>query len=430
MTKKSRYLILAACIVFFMLAAPAILLYVRGMAYDKITGSFYKTGILAVKSEPKDIQIKLDGELYRKGAGTLRFIKPKEYVVSLEKNGFQTWSKRLPVESAKVTWANPAGQNIILFFDKPQMQIVSEDASRFLMRAGRIFFTTPKELFATTLAKPEEKTAYPLKAPVQQITAIPGGDLLALKTQSTSTPWQIFDAGQNVFTATGQGLDKDAEIKFQDSGKLYILEENKLIGVSLANNKKTALLENIENILYEGGYFYYLRIENNSLSFYTSASLEQPGILLAQKLPVAKNTRIILNSQKQAFVLLDQTLYRIADQPVLLAENVKNLELSPNKDTLALTTSSELLAVYPGSSKTELVSRSLHQTTHGLILPAFGYGFLAKENKVIAEELDLRDRQNEFILYSGEGPLDFSLSEDAKQLVVLDNLKLKILTIR
>lgn len=430
MTKKSRYLILAACVVFFMLAAPAILLYVRGMAYDKVTGSFYKTGILAVKSEPKDIQVKLDGELYKKGAGTLRFIKPKEYVVSLEKTGFQTWSKRLPVESAKVTWVNPAGQNIFLFFDKPQMQIISEEANRFLMRAGKIFFTTSKELFATSLTEPETKTAYPLKAPVQEITAIPGGELLALKTQSTSTPWQIFDAAQNVFTSTGQNLNKDAEIKFQDGGKLYILEENKLMGVSLANNKKTALLENVKNILYEGGYFYYLRIENNSLSFYTSASLEQPGMLLAQKLPLAKDAQIILNSQKQAFVLLDQSLYQIADQPVLLAENVKNLELNPNKDTLALTTSSEFLAVYSGSSKPELVSRSLHQTTHGLILPAFGYGFLAKENKVIAEELDLRDRQNEFILYSGEGPLDFSLSEDAKQLVVLDNLKLKILTIR
>ena len=288
MTKKSRYLILSACIVFFMLAAPAILLYVRGMAYDTITGAFYKTGILAVKSEPKDVQIKLDGKLSKNGAGTLRFIKPKEYVVSLEKPGFQTWSKRLPVEAAKVTWANPAGQNIFLFFDKPQAQTLSEEAGLFAVRGEALFFTTPKQLVGTSLAKPESKSSNPLNAPAERLFFIPGSKLLAIKTQNSSAPWQIFNPDKGAFISLDHALSSDAEIKFSDGDLLYVLTKNELVAINLANNKDNPPVKNIKDIIYEGGYFYFLKEENGSLSFYTSPSLEQPGILLAEKLPLAK----------------------------------------------------------------------------------------------------------------------------------------------
>ena len=123
-------------------------------------------------------------------------------------------------------------------------------------------------------------------------------------------------------------------------------------------------------------------------------------------------------------------MYQIGSQPSLLAENVKNLKLNQNKDSLAITTGSEFLAVYSGNNRTELISRSLYPTTDGVVLPDLGYGFLVKDNQVIAKELDVRDRQNEFLLYSGQGPTNFFVSEDAKKLVVLDNLKLKVLSIR
>ena len=430
MTKKSRYLILSACIVFFMLAAPAILMYVRGMAYDTVTGAFYKTGILAVKSEPKDVQIKLDGKLSKNGAGTLRFIKPKEYVVSLEKPGFQTWSKRLPVEAARVTWANPAGQNIFLFFDKPQAQTLSEEAGLFAVRGETLFFTTPKQLVSASLTKLENKSSYPLSAPAERLFFIPGSGLLAIKTQNSSAPWQIFNPEKGAFLSLDHALGSDAELKFSDGDLLYVLTKNELTAINLAGNKDNPPVENIKDIIYEGGYFYFLKEENGSLSFYTSPSLEQAGMLLAQKLPLAKKTQIILNSQKQAFVLLDQSLYQIGSQPSLLAENVKNLKLNQNKDSLAITTGSEFLAIYSGNNKTELVSRSLYPTTDGVVLPDLVYGFVVKDNQVIAEELDIRDRQNEFLLYPGQGPTRFFISEDAKKLVVLDNLKLKVLSVR
>ncbi|MCL5008924.1 MAG: PEGA domain-containing protein [Patescibacteria group bacterium] len=430
MTKKSRYLILAACIVFFILAAPAVLLYVRGIAYDPATGGFYNTGILAVKCDPKDIMIKLDGKLYQTGAGTLRFLKPKEYEVSLEKPGYLTWSKRLSVDEGRVTWANPAGQNIILFFDQAKQQMLSEAATAFLETDGEIFYTTPQELVTTSLSAPDQTASYPLPAPAADLSMVPGGQILAVKTQATSTPWLLFDSSQNIFLPASQALDASDKLKYQDNSTLYVIKPAGLFAVNLKTGKSAPVLAGAKDLLYEGGYYYYLVGTSSGLSLYSTPALDQPGTLLTAGLPMADATRIIINAQKQAYILLDHSLYLIASQPTLVAEGIKSLRLNPDKDTLALVNDSEFLRLNSGSSRPDLVSRSLFPITNGIILPNYGNGFLVKDKQILAEELDARDHQNEFVLYSGLKTPSFTISDDARKMVVLDGNQLKILTIR
>jgi len=430
MTKKSRYLILSACIVFFILAAPALLLYVRGIGYDTETGNFYKTGILAVKSEPKEIDIKLDGKLYKKGAGNLRFIKPKEYLVALEKAGYQTWSKRLNVEAGKVTWTNPAGQNIFLFFDKPGEKTVDKKGTAFVQSENRLFYLSGKRLMATSLSSPEKQDSYDLAFEAIGLTAVPGGKLLAIHTADPKTPWQIFDGAYGAFLPLGQNLGEKTQVKYQDGNKLYVLEDSTLFFIDLKSQKKTLVLAGVADLIYKNGYFYYLAAKNGSLALLYTPDMSQPGALLAENMPMAESARILLNSEKQAFVLLDQNLYQIASKPVLIAENVTSLELNSEEDTLGIISGSEFLRMNVGAEKPELVSRSLYPLSKGLVLPDYGYGIFLKENKVVAEELDTRDHQNEFTLYTGSELKDYAISADAKTLIVLDGTSLKILTLR
>lgn len=430
MSKKSRYLILAACIVFFVLAAPAILLYVRGMAYDPESGNFYKTGILAVKSDPKTVDIKLDGRLYQKKAGTLRFLKPKEYLVSLEKTGYQTWSKRLPVEAGRVTWANPSGRNIVLFFDSPQAVSLAHDVANFLESEGKIFYTSETKLTAASLANPDQKSVYPLPAPAGSLFNVPGGTLLAISTQSTATPLLLFDGSNGNFSPASRFLNKYSRPKYQDGNQLYVIEPEGLYVYDLGSGQKTLAIAEAKDFLYEGGYYYYLAANQDGLGFYTTSDPKQPGTLLTQNLPEATETRIFLNAQKQAFVLLGQSLYKISNKPILVADNIKSLKTDPNKEVIALITTSEFLRLGADSDRPELVSRSLYPMSQGVILPDYGYGFVVKDNELFAEELDARDRQNEFLLYSGQGPISFAVSPDAKTAVILDGAELKTLTLR
>lgn len=430
MSKKSRYLILAACIVFFVLAAPAILLYVRGLAYDPESGSFYKTGILAIKSDPKSVDVKLDGQLYQKKAGTLRFLKPKEYLVSLEKTGYQTWSKRLPVEAGRVTWANPAGRNIVLFFSSPKTINLADDVTNFLERDGKIFYTSGTQLFVTSLANPQQKSASPLPAPAGKLLSIPGGSLVAVSTQSTTTPLLLYDNNAKDFLTASHFLNKFSQPKYQNGNQLYVIEPEGLYVYNLDTGQKTLTIAGTKNFLYEGGYYYYLAAGHNGLNFYSTPDPNQPGTLLAEDLPTATDSQIFINAQKQAFVLLGQSLYKIGNKPILVSDNIKSLRTDPDKTVIALITSAEFLRLNPESSRPELLSRSLYPMSQGVILPDYGYGFVVKEQELFAEELDARDKQNEFLLYTGLGPLDFTISPDAKTAVILDGQKLKILTLR
>ncbi|MCX6797283.1 MAG: PEGA domain-containing protein, partial [Candidatus Doudnabacteria bacterium] len=150
MSKKARYLIIATCFVFFILASPLIVLYVRGIGFNFKTGEFYKTGILAVRVEPKSTNIFLDAKLVKKSEGNIKFLKPTEYFVALEKDGYQKWSKRLEVNTGKVTWANPENNKIFLFLESPQDSSINHETLNFYVQNDKIFYLTNSGLTVVT----------------------------------------------------------------------------------------------------------------------------------------------------------------------------------------------------------------------------------------------------------------------------------------
>ena len=112
MVKKTRYFIIAIGFVFFLIAAPVIVLYVKGVNFDFDSKSFIQTGILAVRSNPTDAAIFLDGQQKRQNQGDVKFLVPGAYQVQIKKAGYSDWSKRLNVEAGQVTWASPAYSSV------------------------------------------------------------------------------------------------------------------------------------------------------------------------------------------------------------------------------------------------------------------------------------------------------------------------------
>src|SRR5574340_748921 len=120
MTQSSRYILILAGFILFLVAAPVIIMYVRGFTYDFKNNKFVSTGILAVRSDPKSANVYLDGKLKRKNSADLKFLAPREYDLELQKDGYLTWSKRLQVRPGQVTWAGPVGSKIFLFHSNPE----------------------------------------------------------------------------------------------------------------------------------------------------------------------------------------------------------------------------------------------------------------------------------------------------------------------
>src|ERR1035438_896534 len=146
MTKKTRYFLLAACVLFFLIVAPLMVLYVRGVTFNFKTRTFVSTGILAVRSVPNNVDVYLDGRQSRSSAGDLRFVTPGEHQLELKKTGYNDWSKRLEVQQDQVTWANPAFGSIYLLMSKPQVTSVATGVQDFYYQNGRALLLTKNNL--------------------------------------------------------------------------------------------------------------------------------------------------------------------------------------------------------------------------------------------------------------------------------------------
>lgn len=124
MTLRKRYTLIVLGIIIFAIAAPAMVLGIRGITYDFANKRFVKTGILVAKAEPKDAILVVEGngiKRERKGSSTIRFLAPGDYNVSFSKEGFYSWQKRLTIRGGIVTWANEGRDKIYLLPTAPKL---------------------------------------------------------------------------------------------------------------------------------------------------------------------------------------------------------------------------------------------------------------------------------------------------------------------
>ncbi|KKT66068.1 MAG: S-layer-like protein array protein [Candidatus Woesebacteria bacterium GW2011_GWA2_44_33] len=77
-------------------------LYARGYRFDGQTLRFKPSGLLVVKSDPSGAQVFVNGELSTATDTTLS-LAPGTYDVSIRKEGFHSWNKRLLIEKEVVT---------------------------------------------------------------------------------------------------------------------------------------------------------------------------------------------------------------------------------------------------------------------------------------------------------------------------------------
>lgn len=78
--------------------------YARGYRFDRQTLRFKPSGLLVVKSDPSGAQVFVNGELSTATDTTIS-LAPGTYDVSIRKEGFHTWNKRLVIEKEVVTEA-------------------------------------------------------------------------------------------------------------------------------------------------------------------------------------------------------------------------------------------------------------------------------------------------------------------------------------
>ncbi|MBI3952553.1 MAG: PEGA domain-containing protein [Candidatus Doudnabacteria bacterium] len=122
MRLRNRFLLVGLGVLLFVLLTPALILFAGGFKFDFSTFKIIKTGSLVVRSEPSRAEIFIDSEKKRSTPAVIRFLTPNDYTITISKNNYQSWTKRLAIRSQLVTWANLNRDFITLFMATPILQ--------------------------------------------------------------------------------------------------------------------------------------------------------------------------------------------------------------------------------------------------------------------------------------------------------------------
>ncbi len=431
MSNKIRYLLIAAGFVVFALLAPAIILYVRGISYDFGTGGFVSTGILATRAQPSNAEIFLNGKLKRTTSGDIRFLVPGEYQITLKKSGYQDWSKRLPVNSGQVTWTNGSNSSVYLLLARPRAQVLDGGVLDFNGQNGGVAYLTANDF---VIYQGGQKHNYVLPQSVDTILASDSGNknfVLASSGTTSVATILTFNSGLGTFNNLTGLFTSTPQVQY-DSGQLYALSAGTLYAVDAANKTKSPVFNNVGAFYFEAGNLYFIQQAPQSapklfVTQYPFAQTEQLG----DSLPAFGNGQIFATFEKQIFLLLDDNLYLAGPSgPQLLAAGVSQSRFNAETSILSVLHSGEFDYYDPLSASLNFVTRDSQQLYGLTVNTSIGYAFFEKNNQIQAIELDIRDSQNQYVLYQGADIKKFILDAKGKTMTVLDSGQLKTLPIR
>ena len=432
MSRKSRYLLVLACFIIFLILSPVIVLYVRGVVFDFDKNQFVQTGVLAVRTEPKTVNIFLDGELKKEESGNIKFLKPKEYQIELKKQGYFDWSKRLSVASGQVTWAQGAFEKIYLLKNSSVTETIEQKVLDFYQNDTTLFFLTTTSFNIYPLSQPEEKQSFALNTAPNEFLENFQNKLFLLKNAGDTI--SLFDANNSTSTDLSGLFPQRADFKFDSDGGLLALENQNLYKVNYKNPgelSKTLLMSGIEAYATKDGDLYYVKPQNGKNSLFVSKSPYNQEFKLAEGLPEFNKAEIIVNFNKEIFLVADENLYQITNKPVKFASNVTSWNFGTDQSTLIFTALGELFSFNHKTNKeAQLITRGQKPLQNLVLQQNINCALASKENSILALELDTRDHQNSYKLYEGAAPVKFSLDKAGKRLILLEQNALKQLLVQ
>lgn len=428
MNKKIRYILLAVGFLIFASLAPILVFFTQGLRLDTERKRFNQTGILAVKTLPSDAEVLLNGEKKDTTPTSIRFLKPGEYTVTIKKDGFLDWTKKLEIKPGRVTWANPNPNRITLLKSDLKQKIISGNAIAFTLAGKSVYYLDKNKnlvkLFNTDLSG---TTTTLMPAVFSEISNLDDQTLLLKNKNSVF----IFDTESGNFSDITKFITTDSKIIRFESGVIWYVSASTLYSFDIKSKIRTIILANTTAGAYVDNIWYIAKNSKTDSSLLLIRNLTKPEE--AEKLadlPKLSNTELLVTTQKQVFVLNDGVLYRVNPKLESLASNVSEWHYFPATNSLVFSSQNELSYYNFDENSVKLISRSNEQFSNTYLDPILNFVFFIQNNSIKALELDNRDRQNLYSLATLKNTGKFTFSNDMKSMFILDGEQLSYLTIR
>lgn len=433
MTRRTRYLLIAMCFLIFLILAPLMVMYVRGIHYDFQNRRFVSTGILTMRTDPKSVDIFLDDQLARTKDGDIKFLEPGEYAVSIKKDGYFDWSKRLTVKENQVTWASPVPNTLHLFLKDQPATDLRGGVADFILTGDRLAAIASSTLIVTPISNPDQAQETALPKPVSSLIASPDQNTILLTgaADAKGTPAVLsYNARSRQLLDISALFAAAPDLKFSSDGTLFNLENGQLYAIDFSKPAKTPVMDGIRAYALMQSSIYFIKTSGGGNVLYVSGEDGKNVQELAAGLPNFQTGKIFVNYEKQIFVLADQSLYKINAVAEKIADNVTNEYFDPNYTAFMFVHGGEVSNYNFSAQRVDFVTRSGDTVKNPILQQNMSFAFMAKGNDVRGLELDLRDHQNEYNFYSGTDIQKFLLDPNAENIYILDSGELKSLRIR
>src|SRR3989344_2228453 len=408
MNLKTRFSLIGGGIVIFLILTPILVLYARGFKYDFETRSLIKTGTLVVRTEPADVRLFLnDDSKADQAPATIRFLLPADYNLKLEKDGYQTWTKRLTIHSQFVTWGSLERDKIFLLYREPKLN------SSWKVEAVSVSRDNSEITFQN------DGTDYKIAINSGELDTL--GQATAIQLPKTPATAKVFWTNANQIWQLLQTTDAWplSATEFSQIKEVHTNGNHTavLIGNGLYSFDITSMLlidENVSGLTLSGDDVWYAaETELKHYSFSTGKT-----DTLASDFPAGVDVEIIRGGS-QIYAIVDKKLYQLKDRMEKLYNSVTFARWEENGQRLVYGNSNEVYLHDPLANSSVLALRSLTPIAQVQLNWPTGYLFYESENKIQAAELDTRNGQNQFSLLKLPAGAIFVVSADGSKVYIM-----------
>lgn len=423
MTRKARRLIFYAFIVVFVFLVCIIILYAQGYSFDRRNKVLVPTGALFLESYPEKADIYVDNKY--KGQ-TNKFIKrliPKEYNITISKQGYYDWQRTLKIKPKLVTEV----ENILLI-KKTSLKTLVADNIKYLSISNnheKILYLTnyPFSLHLLDIKSGDDNKIAP---------SLPNFNNLLNFYWSFDDKKVIFSFRENRYFV----LDFENQLKVtnlnalirnlsnykiynleaplfhpHNSDKLYFLSRNNLYSIKLqeaykSTNPLSLFLSSIQTfVIYDNkilyierpnGEFYKTDLEGSSFEYIFDVPFLESGSdikIISDSVFLINNNFYFFNNETQVFKKI--------------VENVKQIKLSTDKEKIFWKTDNEIGAIFEDFN--EIIIQSSDKIEQAIWYPKTDEHIIFVENeKVRIAELNIQGKGNTTDIFIGKNPKVFS----------------------
>lgn len=431
MDRLTRYLFIVLGFVIFLVLAPLIVLYISGTRFNLNSHETTATGLLVAKSEPTGADVFLDDEKKDSTPATIRFLDRGDYTVKITKQGYLPWTKKLPVETSKVTYTYEGVDAVNLLREPIPQTLPTSGATSAIVFDDVIWYSANNSINFAPLNRATQFTKITLPFTPNSLSIM--RDSVFLLAQNTNGKKALINRSTQATFILPDSFKDATDFNITTNNFLVYRNGDSVSSYNLTTHAITPLLHEIAGFTLLGNIGYAaVRDGHTTLQTieWTGDGFSNAEPIINSQVPEDGDCQLIITKGKELFVLSGSNFYRANAPLELISSHVKNVALDPTTEELTFSTPSELWFYNFGSAKPQLLTRTTDTINTFIIRENIGYGFIGTASGLEALEIDSRDQQNRYELLKDNAVWAVGLSSDEKTAVALQNGQLLLIPIR